>query len=98
MLAAVHGALRPGGRFLLDVLARDAHLEQDQPRFWRELANGELLLLDRHFDCVTSRLRIDALMVDPDGSRHTEVFDIRLYTETELRRMLGRAGFSVRQA
>jgi SAM-dependent methyltransferase len=97
VLDAVHKALRPGGRLLLDVLARDAHLEQDQPRFWRELAGGELLLLDRHFDAATSRLRIDALMVDPDGSRHDQVFDIRLYTQTELRRMLGRAGFNVRQ-
>lgn len=97
VLDAVHRALRPGGRFFLDVLARDAHVEQDQPRFWRELPGGELLLLDRHFDGASSRLRIDALMVDPDGSRHTRVFDIRLYTETELRRMFGRAGFTVRQ-
>ena len=97
VLDAVKRSLRPGGRFFLDVLARDAYLDQDQPRFWRELPGGELLLLDRDFDSVTSRLHIDALMVDRDGSRHTEEFDIRLYTQTELRHMLRRAGFTVRQ-
>lgn len=98
VLAGLHAALEPGGRLLLDVLARDGFLDDASPRYWRELAGGELLLLDRTFKVATSRLHVDALIVDGDGSRHAQAFEYRLYTLTELYRMLERAGFAVLQA
>jgi SAM-dependent methyltransferase len=97
VLSAMHDALRPGGRLFLAVLSREAFLSEDQQRLWRELSSNDLLLLHRTFDVFKSRLRIDALLIEADGSRHARTFDIRLYSLTELQQMLGRAGFEVRQ-
>jgi SAM-dependent methyltransferase len=44
VLAGVARALRPGGRFLLDVLNRDWILTHPQQRVWNPLEDGSLLM------------------------------------------------------
>jgi len=95
VLARLHAALRPGGRLLIDVLNRDGFMDDVNTRYWRELAAGEVLLLDRRMELETSRLHIDAIIIDADGTRHAEQFHMRLYTYTELSAMLRRAGLDV---
>jgi SAM-dependent methyltransferase len=97
-LANMQAALRPGGRLILDVLNRDAFLDAVNTRYWRELAGGELLLLDRRMDLATSRLCVDSTIVDADGTRHARTFRMRLYTLAELSGKLGGAGFDVLRA
>jgi hypothetical protein len=50
----------------------------------------------RDFDLATSRMRVRFTIIGPDGGRRDSVgHDIRLYTLTEMTRMLSRAGLSV---
>ena len=81
-LQAVHRALKPGGRLLLDLLNRE----------WlvRHLGAG-----DGAFDLVTGR--IDGRGFAPRGAAaRGGTGTLRLYTLTELRRLLVEGGFRVR--
>jgi SAM-dependent methyltransferase len=51
-LRAVHGALRPGGSFLLETMHRDAVVRELAERDWWQGAKGEHVWVEREFDAL----------------------------------------------
>lgn len=85
-------ALRPGGRFLIDVVNRDWRVRQELGRHWFEA--GELVVLgDPWLDPVAGRAGETWRWLE-GGEWQSVQFDVRLYTATELRQLIEAAGLS----
>jgi len=82
-LRGMAGALRPGGRLIIDTINRSRVLIETPGRSWWE-GQGCLIQEDTDFDQHTSRLRIKRLMVFSDGRQIETMISIRLYTSHEL--------------
>ena len=61
---------------------------------WRLMGEGRLLLEQRTFDPLTGVAQSTQTLIDGAGKRDTRTFSVRVYTATELLRMLERAGYS----
>ncbi len=92
VLREVHRVLRPGGVFVLDVVNRDAIMRKFLPKSWDRLEDGSWLLCERVFDPVRGACTDHRTRVMPDGSTRERETVCRLFTPTELRRMLREAG------
>jgi SAM-dependent methyltransferase len=87
-------ALKPGGRFLLDVVNRD-YLVGDLPtRIWWEGA-GCVVLEEVDFNFHTSRVVTRRSVVFEDGRQLEQEISVRAYSLHELGRLLRQAGFRV---
>jgi SAM-dependent methyltransferase len=94
VLERVARALRPGGVFVLDVTNRDFVAPRAPTMAWFE-KQGVVCMDEARFDFFTSRL-ITKRMVLFDTGRSCEIeMSIRLYTLTELGRLLQKVGFEV---
>src|SRR5512139_258198 len=95
VLDNVGRSLKPGGTLLLDLrnsqkgLAGEGDLEETVM-----VPAGRLNMRVR-FDRATGRARAEHELVRPDGIRISSAFDVRIYSEEELTRMIGRAGMRV---
>lgn len=97
VLANVARAIRPGGRFLLDVANRDWLLTHPQQRTWTQREDGALLMEETQLELVTSRVRTRQMLLQPEGGAQvTKEFSLRTYTCAELSALLRRHGFTVR--
>jgi len=86
-------ACKPGGRLLLDMLNREWAVANYIQNDWHSGEDSTLYVERRDLDLATSRMRVRFTIVGPDGSRRESVgHDIRLYTLTEMTRLLERAG------
>ncbi|MDR0344647.1 MAG: class I SAM-dependent methyltransferase [Nocardiopsaceae bacterium] len=92
VLTQVAHALKPGGRFALDVSNRDRMVRQFQSSGVDE-RDGSLLVDRRQLDLVTGRMVIERTVIR-DGRVHRVPFFIRVFTFTELRDWLLDAGFA----
>ena len=93
VLYAIANALKPDGRLLMDLLNREWVISNYIQKEWRSDAGGNLILEDRELDLVTGRNRVSFTIVTPEGARSDlPGHDIRLYTLTELGKMLDEAG------
>lgn len=94
----VADALKPGGSYLIDAGNRDWQLESGEGE-WGEAPNGGTYHARRDYDPVTSILTTTFSRAMP-GLAPEEVgrHGIRLYTLTELVRLLGRAGLKFSRA
>jgi len=99
VLRAVANLLKPGGRFLIDLISREWVLRNYVPNDWHEGPDGTLYLEHREFDFAESREHVSFLAIAPNGSRR-EVpgHHIRLYTLRELVRMLVATGLEFEEA
>lgn len=59
------------------------------------LDDGTLFLEERRFDLLSSRNDVRVTMLAPDGHRWEQHHAVRIYSLTELVRMLGAAGLTV---
>jgi SAM-dependent methyltransferase len=93
VLDAIAGALKPGGRVLLDLLNRDWVVANYETEDSHTDPDGTVYLEHRRLDLETSRNHVSFTVVAPDGSRR-EVggHHIRLYTLREVRGLLDAAG------
>lgn len=93
VLVAIHDALRPGGRLLLDLANKPQVLATYHARSER-VVDGEPVVEHRYFDPHTQRMEktIAILREEGDVVRRESV---RLYDRTELERMLADAGLTV---
>jgi SAM-dependent methyltransferase len=97
-LREVARVLRPGGALLLDLLNREHALAGFAAFHQRVEEDGTLVAERRAFDALTSRLTTSFVIVSPDGVRTDSVgHSLRLYTLTEVSRMLSRAGMRLRR-
>ncbi len=89
--------LRPGGRFLMDLMNAEPTIESIVPL--NERANGRFMIREERSFCETRR-RIEKKIVLTDGqtndTRH--YFEsVRVYNEPEIRALLADAGLEVRE-
>ena len=94
VLRAIHAALRPGGRFLLD-LSEPSELQKPR-RSWQEL-DGGFLLSEVQYDPLTCFRTTTFRYVDAAGRLNVaeEPERIRVYTMPELTQMIHAAGLTV---
>lgn len=95
VLQAVSEALKPSGKFLLDAINREWLMRNYQPRGWSENTEGGRLLEEREFNLLTSRNNVRWIYIKPDGSTWETRHSLRVYTLTELARMLKTVGLGV---
>jgi len=89
-------ALRPGGRFLIDMANRDWLLIHRQQRTWTQQRDGGLLMEEATLDIATSRVTSRMTLIPPGGGAHvTKEFLLRLYTCAELTALFERHGLRV---
>ncbi len=84
--------LRPGGRFLMEIMNRDHLVRIFQAHDWQETEVG-FVLSDRRFDPVAGVLTVTETLIAPDRSKNSHSYQLRVYTAGELIQMLHDAGF-----
>jgi len=92
VLHAVHRALKPGGKLLMEMMPRDRLAKIFQARDWEQLDDGTMVWYEREFDAVTGFNTQRTVYMTPDGQMHHRGHRVRVYTPTELCRMLREAG------
>ena len=96
VLKSVAKAIKPGGRLFLDMLNREWAVANYIQNDWHTGPNDTLYVERRELNLETSRMRVRFTIIGPDGGRRNSIgHDIRLYTLTELIRMLSHVGLSV---
>ena len=91
-LQSMADALRPGGTFVLEIAHRDSLVGRYAPRDWSEMSDGTLVVQLREFDAVTGVNTVTHRWQDHDGAQHERTHRIRMYTATDIDRMLRAAG------
>jgi len=94
VLHRVKKALKPSGRFLLDVLNRDFAAREAPHNHWFE-GDGCVCMDDMSLDWITNRLRLKRSIILDDGRSKELHSSTRLYTLSEVGRMLHDVGFRV---
>jgi SAM-dependent methyltransferase len=95
VLDSIARSLKPGGRLLLDMLNREWAVANYIQNDWHAEADGTLYVEHRALDFSSSRMRVRFIIVGPGGDRRDSIgHDIRLYTLTEMTRLLERVGLS----
>jgi SAM-dependent methyltransferase len=93
VLESISRSLNPGGRLLLDMLNREWAVANYIQNDWHAETDGTLYVEHRSLDLASSRMRVRFVIVDPNGGRHDSIgHDIRLYSLTEMTRLLERVG------
>lgn len=96
VLKSVAKALRAGGGFFLDMLNREWAVANYIQNDWHSGPDGTLYVERRDLDLTTSRMHVRFTIIGADGGRRESIgHNIRLYTLTEITRMLSLAGLSV---
>jgi SAM-dependent methyltransferase len=98
VLESAAKALKAGGRLLLDMLNREWAIDNYIQNDWHTGADGTLYVERRDLDLAASRMHVHFIVVDapPKGGRRESIgHNIRLYTLTEMMRLLERVGMRV---
>lgn len=91
VIKKIFNALKPGGRFIMQVINRDWIIKNFSPRDWHEF-NGMRLLEQRKFDYRTSK-SISTWNFVRGNEEHPIDVQIRMYSYHELANMFEKAGF-----
>jgi SAM-dependent methyltransferase len=94
VIKAVAKALRSKGVFLLEMANRDYYLKNFTAKDWRRLENGRVLIIQREFDYVQSRIDAVFEMVGAEGVERWS-HSWRAYTLFEVVGMLKQAGLAL---
>jgi SAM-dependent methyltransferase len=87
-------ALKPGKRFLLDIINRDYVVADLPVRVWWE-GTGCVVLEEVDFNFHTSRINTHRSIVFEDGRQLEQELSVRAYSLHEIGRLLRQAGFRV---
>jgi SAM-dependent methyltransferase len=93
VLAEIGRVLRPGGRLVIETMHRDFVVRRFRDHDWKLLGQGRLLLEQRTWDPVAGIAQTTQTLIDAGGKRESRPFSVRVYSATELTRMLAAAGF-----
>ena len=91
VLDAVARALKPGGKFLIDLLNTLRIIRDFRPQGWDELSDGTVALTKRDYNLFTGNIEERRTYIDPDGIQREVHLVWRLYFYPELTKMLNRA-------
>jgi len=96
VLEGTRKGLKSGGRLLLDMLNKEWLMRHFEPNHWApgESADGSVSLDRISFDLETGRLNDHRTIVGLDGGRAPSFMSLRVYTLTEIKSLLDRAGLS----
>jgi ubiquinone/menaquinone biosynthesis C-methylase UbiE len=89
-----HRVLRPGGSLVVETMHRDRLARIYQTHSWDQIGADGLLVEARSFDQVASVTSVDHTYIGPNGSRDSFSYEFRVYTVTEVDRLLRDAGFA----
>ena len=92
VLDAVARALKPGGKFLIDLLNTLRIIRDFLPQSWDELPDGTAALTKRDYNLLTGNIEELRTYIAPDGSKREIHLVWRSYFYTELAKMLNLAG------
>jgi SAM-dependent methyltransferase len=95
VLRQVQRALKPGGLFLLETIYQVRVVRTFSPHGIIRYDDGLIVLEERRLNLPESRNEITITMLYPDGRRTKHKQSIRVYTLTELCRMLKSVGIEV---
>jgi SAM-dependent methyltransferase len=93
---AICRALKPGGRFLLDILNRDYVVGDLPTRVWWE-GDGCVVLEEVDFNYHTSRVLVRRSVVFGNGRQSEQEISLRAYSLHEVGKLLRQAGLRVLQ-
>jgi SAM-dependent methyltransferase len=94
--SAICRALKPGGRFLLDILNRDYVVSDLPSRVWWE-GEGCVVLEEVDFNYHTSRVVVRRSVVFGNGRQAEQEISMRAYSLHEVGKLLRQAGLRVLQ-
>ena len=96
VLHQIHKALNPGGKLLMDLLNREWVIINNEEFDWHQHQDGRIVLERRQLNLATSTNHLTYTEILPDGVRHEmSNLKMRLYTLTELTKMLANAGLTL---
>ena len=84
---------RAGAPLMIEVLHRDRLMAVFQERSWDPLEDDAVLLEERRFDYVAGEIETDHTLLSA-GERRGVTFKLRVYTATELVKLLAEVGFA----
>lgn len=94
VLGRIKNALKPNGRLLMDVMNRDFAAREAPYNHWFE-GDGCVCMDDMSMDWITNRLKVKRSIILDDGRSKELQYSVRLYTLSELGRMMHDSGFRV---
>ena len=94
VLDAVARALKPGGKFLIDLLNTLRIIRDFRPQSWDDLSDGTVALTERDYNLLTGNIEEFRTYVAPDGSKREIQLVWRSYLYPELAKMLNCAGLA----
>jgi ubiquinone/menaquinone biosynthesis C-methylase UbiE len=92
-VAEFRRVLRPGGTLVIETMHRDVLMAIFGPKSWEELPDGALMIEERSFDHERGMIIVRHELVEPDGTRVSAPYELRVYTATELTAFAHDAGF-----
>lgn len=97
VLRGVRRALRPGGRFLIDLLNKEWLMRHFTPTFWQKNPEGDVLKAYNRlsFDFQSSRLDNHRTVYSKTGKRETHL-RFKVYTLHDMDRLLKASGLKTR--
>ena len=95
-LESARKSLKPGAKLLLDLLNKEWLMRHFEPNLWEQGEDGRgTVVLDKiSFDFEAGRLNNHRTLVAKDGTRSPAFVSLRVYTLTELKALLARAGLA----
>ncbi|GER85872.1 methyltransferase type 11 [Dictyobacter vulcani] len=95
VLQQIARALKPGGLFLLETSYQPRVIRTTAPHGIIRYPDGLIVLEERHVDLLTSHNEVRITLIEPEGKQRQHFQSIRMYTLTELARMLSTAGLEL---
>jgi ubiquinone/menaquinone biosynthesis C-methylase UbiE len=87
VLHAVAKALKPKGKFLMNVASREWVTHNFVPRVWEELSDGSIVVTERKLNTVLGRMEDTRTRINKNGKKESFTILCRMYTIPELVRM-----------
>lgn len=94
VLKGIAAALKPDGKFLIDIANIQWMLGHFIPRSWHR-TNGMLMLEDRKYNPQTRRHTTHLYILDKKGKWHHQLHRIRMYSLPEMKKLLAKVGLKV---
>ena len=94
VLDAVARALKPGGKFLIDLLNAPRIIRDLLVQSWDELSDGTVVLTQRDYNLLTGNNEERRTYIAPDGSKREVDLTWRMYFYPEFVKMLNHAGLA----
>jgi SAM-dependent methyltransferase len=92
MFAELLRVLRPGAALILETMHRDRLMTIFQSHTWEPLGDDSLVAEARRFDAAAGEIETDHILVT-GGERRSLTYRMRVYSATELVRMLIETGY-----